>query len=111
MTKNKTLDHALAKFQFSKGQQLLLLLCNYIQLVHITSTLCLLVFPWIDNTLWRAGTVAMIFYLLPPLLARLTLRLLPIRFPCIGLGSNLGQSRTLLHDAWFALAGHPDVTL
>ncbi|MCI5221897.1 MAG: 2-amino-4-hydroxy-6-hydroxymethyldihydropteridine diphosphokinase [Candidatus Electrothrix sp. AR4] len=30
---------------------------------------------------------------------------------CIGLGSNLGQSRTLLHDAWFALAGHPDVTL
>jgi 2-amino-4-hydroxy-6-hydroxymethyldihydropteridine diphosphokinase len=29
---------------------------------------------------------------------------------CIGLGSNLGQSRKLLHDAWFSLGEHPDIT-
>lgn len=88
MTKNKTLDHSLAKFQFSKGQQLLLLLCNYIQFVHIAATLCLLFIPWIDSVLWRTGTAAAIFYLFPPLLARLTLRLLPIRSTCIALPSR-----------------------
>jgi hypothetical protein len=88
MTKNKTLDHSLAKFQFSKGQQLLLLMCNYIQLVHIAATLCLLFLPWIGSAFWRAGTAAVIFYLLPPLLARLTLRLLPIRSTCIALPSR-----------------------
>jgi 2-amino-4-hydroxy-6-hydroxymethyldihydropteridine diphosphokinase len=34
-----------------------------------------------------------------------------IHTACVGLGSNLGQSRTLLHDAWFSLGEHPDITL
>ena len=35
-----------------------------------------------------------------------------VSFPhsaCIGLGSNLGQSRKLLQDAWQVLADHPDI--
>ncbi|CAK8713993.1 MAG: 2-amino-4-hydroxy-6-hydroxymethyldihydropteridine diphosphokinase [Candidatus Electrothrix sp. AX5] len=30
---------------------------------------------------------------------------------CIGLGSNLGQSRTLLKEAWQSLGQHPEVSL
>ncbi len=30
---------------------------------------------------------------------------------CIGLGSNLGRSRSLLQDAWQTLADHPDVSI
>ncbi|MCW5203664.1 2-amino-4-hydroxy-6-hydroxymethyldihydropteridine diphosphokinase [Desulfobulbus sp. US4] len=30
---------------------------------------------------------------------------------CIGLGSNLGQSRTLLKEAWQSLGQHPEVNL
>jgi 2-amino-4-hydroxy-6-hydroxymethyldihydropteridine diphosphokinase len=34
---------------------------------------------------------------------------LPRSFACIGLGSNLGQSRKLLLEAWQALGEHPDI--
>ncbi len=88
MTDKTSLNQSLAKFQFSRGQQLLLLLGNYIQFVHIAATLCLLFLPWTDSIPWRAGTATAIFYLLPPLLARLLLRLLPIGSTSIALPSR-----------------------
>lgn len=78
MDNDKSLKKSLEKFTFSTGQQLLLLFCNYIPFCHVALIVCTICIPW-TTIGWRIGTAVAILYLLPPILARITLLILPIK--------------------------------
>ena len=84
MNEKHSLRYSLDKFNFSTGQQVILLLCNYIQLIHLIAIVAVFLVPWAGTWL-KVGTALTVLYLFPPLLARITLKLLPIRATCIDL--------------------------
>jgi hypothetical protein len=77
-TAEQSLESALRNYRFTKRQQLLLLLCNYIQLVHAALVVCLLVLPWTALP-WRLLSALAALYLLPPILVRLVTLTCPLR--------------------------------
>lgn len=86
-THRHSLEYSLDRFHFSGRQQIALLLCNYIQLVHSASVIAVLVMPW-AAPLARGATALALLYLMPPLLARLTMSIRPIREGCIPIASG-----------------------
>jgi hypothetical protein len=86
-SEHSLLGDSLKNFRFSKKQQIILLLCNYIQGIHIILFLSLLLIPWTTPT--RRTTLALIIlYIVPPLLARLTLKIRPLQEDHIALPSR-----------------------
>ena len=78
MTEGQTRQRSLEKFNFTRGQRLVLLCCNYIPILHVALMACTLCLPWAACG-WRIGAAFAVLYLLPPLAARCILRLWPIR--------------------------------
>lgn len=87
MTDRHSLEYSLDRFHFSGRQQVALLLCNYIQLLHLAIVVSVTFIPW-ATPLSRGAIALSILYLLPPLLARLTMRIWPIREVCIPIASR-----------------------
>lgn len=87
MKEAPTLQQSLEKFNFSKREQIALLLGNYLPILHVLLVVLTVCLPW--TTLgWRIGSGAAVLYLLPPLVARCILRIWPIREGCIAMPSR-----------------------
>ena len=69
---------ALNRYAFTPKQQLMLLLCNAIQFVHLAAVLAVLVVPWAPLPC-RVPAGLAVLYLLPPLLVRLAVAVFPMR--------------------------------
>lgn len=87
MTEEHSLKYSLDKFQLSPGQQILLLLCNYIQMVHLVGAVCILFIPWAGFAA-RGVAALSALYVVPPLVARFTLIVMPIKKESIAIGSR-----------------------
>lgn len=82
-----SLQGSLAKFEFSRRQQLLLLAGNYIPFLHLLCVAGSFFVPGLGAG-WRVVMAAAVLYLLPPLLARCILLLHPLRETHIPIGSR-----------------------
>jgi len=78
MTSKRTLQSSLERFDFSTGQRIALLLCNYIPILHVLLTACTLCVPWATLG-WRIAAALTVLYMMPPVLARCILSIRPIR--------------------------------
>lgn len=67
---------ALQKFRLKPWQRIVMLLCNYIPPLHAVSVICTFCVPWAAFH-WRIVTGTAVLYLLPPLVARCAMMVLP----------------------------------
>lgn len=82
-----TLKRSLEKFNFSTGQQIALLFCNYIPILHVLLIVCTVWVPWATLG-WRIGATVAVLYIMPPILTRCILKMWPIREGCIKMPSR-----------------------
>jgi hypothetical protein len=87
LSREKTLKESLGKFNLSVPQQVALLLCNYIPFLHLVLIAGTLYFPWATIG-WRLAAAIAVLYMLPPLVARSVLLILPIRDEHIAIPSR-----------------------
>lgn len=78
MQEQKKNKPSLEKLHLSPGQQILLLVCNYIPFFHVLLIAGVVFYPWAEIP-WRIAVGVGVLYLLPPLLAQLVLIFFPIR--------------------------------
>lgn len=87
MTEGQTLRRSLERFKFTRGQQVALLCCNTIPILHVTLIACTICLPWAAYA-WRIGAAVGVLYLLPPVVARCILKLWPIQEGRIAMPSH-----------------------
>ena len=83
----KSVKNAVKSVELHWPGRLLLLVLNFVPLLHILLSLSLLCVPLVNWPV-RLGIAIAVFYLLPPVIARIILLLAPISFGRIALGSK-----------------------
>ncbi|MEJ2111622.1 MAG: hypothetical protein P8Z37_17275 [Acidobacteriota bacterium] len=69
------------------NQRLLVMLLNYLSLIHIITTLGLGIYPW-ASVWWRVFTALIVLFIVPALVVRIIMKGFPLRSTVINIGST-----------------------